>query len=189
MLAKRGPNETRKSTKNSNRDNMTTALLKILDTRNNTRIMLTTNMIRRMITASNSRGLDSKQLAKADINNNSHTTPNNTINMVRITESKTEISSMSSTLMISVNLQIAKHFILSSSSTNNNNSSSSSGISNHSTRSRMFISRWILKSTILRHSSTKHKITINSKTISIKWTRIQHHTTSISTETLLSWIT
>ena len=169
---------------------MTTALLKILDIKNNTRIMLTTNMIRRMITASNSRGLDSKQLAKADINNNSHTTPNNTINMVRITESKTEISSMSSTLMISVNLQIAKHFILSSSSTNNNNnSSSSSGISNHSTRSRMFISRWILKSTILRHSNTKHKITINSKTISIKWTRIQHHTTSISTETLLSLIT
>lgn len=139
LLAKRGLNETRKSTKNSNRDNTTTALLKILDTRNNTRIMLTTNMIRKMITASNSRGLDSKQLAKADINNNSHTTPNNTINMVRITESKTEISSMSLTLMISVNLQIAKHFIHSSSSINNN--SSSSGISNHSTRSRMFISR------------------------------------------------
>lgn len=142
-----------KNTKNSLSDNMTMVQQKTTNIKSNSKIKTktwATSMNKKIIIASHSPKRSSKSWVRANINKSNHTTPLNTINILKITEDLKGLKIMNLILVISVNLQTVRHFILSNNTTSLNNS----GTNNLNTKNRMSISKWQQKNTTHLHSNT-----------------------------------
>lgn len=127
-----------KNTKNRPSDSMTMVQQKTLNIKSNTRTkMVAKSMNKKIIIVSHRLKLSSKTWDKANISKSSNITPINTINILKIIEHMKGLKIMNLTLVISVNLQTVRHFILS----NNTASHSNSGTNNHNIKNRMFISK------------------------------------------------